>query len=207
DQSDLTLYAGQWGGKSGTLWLDDLSLEELSLVNVLRRPGCPLTVTSEDGKTVYEEGKDFLPVRDTKLGQTPYAGEVGFGHAGPALQLTPTSRIKDGEKLRVSWYHPVVIHWSQVMCCLSEPKVYDLLRDQARRVHELLKPRTYFMSHDEIRVAGWCRACEQAKKTPRELLADNVPRCGQILQDLNPKGERGGWADMVGPPHHPVRPH
>src|SRR5262249_35265434 len=57
DETDIVVYAGIWGGRSGKLWLDDLDLEELALVNILRRDGCPLTVTSEDGKTVYEEGK------------------------------------------------------------------------------------------------------------------------------------------------------
>src|SRR5262249_2070020 len=58
DQGEVVLYAGLWGGRDGVLWLDDLALEELSLVNVLRRGGCPLTVASADGQTAYEEGKD-----------------------------------------------------------------------------------------------------------------------------------------------------
>ncbi|HZU34962.1 MAG TPA: hypothetical protein VFA18_03585, partial [Gemmataceae bacterium] len=132
DESEVILYAGIWGGRSGTLWLDDLALEELSLVNVLRRPGCPLTVTSADGRTVFKEGQDFEPVRDSKLGQVPWAGEYSFDHAGPTLRLTPNSRIRPGARLRVSWYHPIITQGSQVMCCLSEPKLYDILRDQAR---------------------------------------------------------------------------
>ena len=47
----MNLYAGLWGGKAGTLWLDELALEEMSLVNVLRRDGCPLTVTSDLAKS------------------------------------------------------------------------------------------------------------------------------------------------------------
>jgi len=204
DQSEATLYAGQWGGQLGTLWLDGLALEEMGLVNVLRRDGCPLMVTSADGKTAYEEGKDFLPVRDAKLGQEPYAGEFSFRHPAPALQLTPTSRIKDGERLRVSWYHPVLVHGSQVMCCLSEPKVFELLRDEARRVHDLLKPKTWFLSHDEIRVAGWCRACQAEKKTPGELLAENFGRCAKIIKEINPKADIVVWSDMFDPNHNAV---
>ena len=41
DQKEVNLYAGLWGGGTGTLWLDDLRLEELALVNVLRRDGLP----------------------------------------------------------------------------------------------------------------------------------------------------------------------
>ena len=54
----VRLYVGLWGGKAGRVWLDDMRIEEIGLANVIRRPGTPITVTSEDGKTIYEEGKD-----------------------------------------------------------------------------------------------------------------------------------------------------
>jgi hypothetical protein len=204
DNSEVNLYAGQWGGQSGKLWVDDLSLEELPLVNVLRRDGCPFTVISEDGRTVYEEGKDFLPVRDAKLGRDPWPGEYNFRHPGATLRLTDKSRIKDGDRLRVSWYHPVIVHGEQMMCCLTEPKVYDVLRDQARRVNELFKPKTFFMSHDEIRVANWCRTCQAMKQTPGALLAANARRCVEILKEVNPKARIVVWSDMFDPYHNAV---
>jgi hypothetical protein len=204
DQKEVTLYVGQWGGGTGTLWVDDLALEELSLVNVLRRPGCPLTVRSADGETVYEEGKDYLPVRDEKLGQVPYAGEYSFDHAGAALRLAPGSRIRDGERLRVSWYHPVITQGLQVMCCLTEPKVYELLREQARRVNDLYHPKTFFMSHDEIRVANWCRSCQEKHGTPGALLAENARRCVDILKEVNPQARIVVWSDMFDPYHNAV---
>ncbi len=205
DDTEVTLYAGQWGGRGGTFWLDDLALEELTLVNVLRRPGCPLTVTGAGGQTVYEEGTDFLPVRDPKLGQTPYAGEFDFRHPGATLELTPDSRIRDGQRLRVSWYHPVIIHEGQVMCCLAEPKVAELLRDQARRVNDLFKPKTFFLSHDEVRVLGWCKACRESRKTPGELLAANARRCAEIVKEVSPSARVAVWSDMFDPYHNAVR--
>jgi hypothetical protein len=204
DNSEVTLFAGVWGGRGGTLWLDDLALEELSLVNVLRRGGCPLTVASADGKTVYEEGKDFHPLADPKLGKVPNAGDYSFRHAGPPLRLTAASRIKEGDKLRVSWYHPLPTHSYQVMCCLSEPKVYEILREQVRRVHELLRPKTFFMGHDEIRVANWCRACAERRLTPGALLADNVRRCVKIIRAVSPEAEVVVWSDMFDPHHNAV---
>ena len=42
DNSEGRLYLGCWSGKTGKLWWDDLSIEEIGLVNVLRRPGCPV---------------------------------------------------------------------------------------------------------------------------------------------------------------------
>ena len=121
-----------------------LAVEELALVNVLRRPGCPLSVKSADGKTIYEEGRDFEPVIDPKLGHVPWEGEFEFDHAGPAIKITPRSRIKNGDSLRVSWYHPVITHGSQVMCCLSEPKLEKILVDQARAAQRAVSPQDVF---------------------------------------------------------------
>jgi hypothetical protein len=204
DQSDVGIYAGQWGGGSGTLWIDDLALEELALVNVLRRDGCPLTVTDAAGRTVYEEGKDFEPVRDPALSRVPFAGGYNFGHAGATLRLTEGSRLKDGERLRVSWYHPVKTHAEQVMCCLTEPKVYDRLRDQARRVNDLYQPKTFLMGFDEIRVANWCKACQDTGKSPGQLLAASAHRCLAILKEVNPQARVVTWSDMFDPNHNAV---
>ncbi len=204
DETEVQVYAGVWSGGSGTLWVDDIAIEELSLVNVLRREGCPLVVAAADGGTVYEEGRDYEPVRDPQLGQVPYAGEFDFGHDGAPIQLTAGSRIRDGAKLRVSWYHPVAVHGSQLMCCLTDPKVDALLRDQAQRVNALFEPKTFFMSHDEIRVANWCAACRARDQTPGQLLADQVRRSLDILRELNPRARVAVWSDMFDPNHNAV---
>ena len=61
------IYAGLWGGKTGKVWIDDWTVEEIGPVNVLSRPGTPTRVENEDGKVVYEEGKDYAALRDPQL--------------------------------------------------------------------------------------------------------------------------------------------
>jgi hypothetical protein len=204
DSSEITVYLGVWGGLKGTLWLDDWKLEELSLVNVLRRKGCPFTVNSADGATTYEEDKDFESVKDRKLGQVPYAGEYSFNHPGAQIKLTANSRIKDGEKLHVSWYHPVAVHGSQVACSLSDPKVFEILADQAKRVNDLFAPKTWFLAHDEIRVTGWCKDAKESKLTPGQRLAANVKKCVEVVRGLTPKARVAVWSDMFDPYHNAV---
>ncbi len=41
DQSKVNIYAGVWGGKAGRFWMDDLEVEEVGLLNVLRGPERP----------------------------------------------------------------------------------------------------------------------------------------------------------------------
>jgi hypothetical protein len=118
--------------------------------------------------------------------------------------LKTGSRIRDGDELRVSWYHPVKTHSYQVMCCLAEPELYKVLQMQARPVHKHLAPRTWFFSHDEIRVANWCKSCRDTGKTPGELLAENVRRCVGIVRKIDPKARIVIWSDMFDPNHNAV---
>ncbi|HID05632.1 MAG TPA: hypothetical protein EYP10_00640 [Armatimonadetes bacterium] len=199
----VRIYIGIWGGNRGRIWFDDARIEEVGFLNLLRRLGCPLVVRGEDG-TIYEEGRDFEPVRDERMGMAPYIGHYEVYHKPPPLRLTPNSRIKDGERLRVSFYHTMLIYWGQVMCCLSEPKVYEILRDQIERVDAALKPKGFSMQHDEIRIANWCLACQRRKMTPGQLLADNVRRCVKIIRTVRPNAEIFVWSDMFDP-HHNAR--
>ncbi len=204
DYENVNIYAGLWGRGKGAAWVDELTLEELGPINILRRQGCPLTVTSDDGATTFEEGRDFEPLLDPKLGVVPYAGEFEFEHPTPPLRLTASSRIRDGQILRVSWYHPVLVHGSQIMACPSEEKTYELLRDQARRVNELFRPKSFFMSHDEVRVLNWCGACRARKLSPGQILAENAKRCVVILKEVAPGAVPIVWSDMFDPNHNAV---
>jgi hypothetical protein len=201
DNRELAVYLGIWEGKGGRIWFDDAHLEEVGLLNVLRRPGCPLVVKGEDG-TVYEEGRDVLPVRDPKLERVPRSGTYDVYHQPPAIRLAPGSRIREGQRLRVSFYHNVIFNDGQVCSCLSEPKLYDLLRDQVERVNQLLEPRVFFMGHDEIRIANWCEACRARRMTPGQLLADNARRCVALIRGVRPGATVCAWSDMFDPNHN-----
>ncbi|HEY3413746.1 MAG TPA: carbohydrate binding domain-containing protein [Armatimonadota bacterium] len=199
--TSVNVYFGVWGGKHGSIWWDDARVEEVGFLNVLRRQGCPLTVKGEDG-TPYSEGSDFDVVKDERMGTVPWPGEYEVYHTPPHLRLLRGSRIKDGQMLKVSFYHAVTIYGGQVCSCLSDPKVYTLLADQIRRVNDLFHPKGFLMSHDELRVANWCETCLKRKLTPGELLADNVKRCAAMIRKASPKAELYVWSDMFDPYHN-----
>jgi hypothetical protein len=182
-------------GTKGKFWLDDLRLEEVGLVNTLRRPGAPLVVRGETSGTVYEERRDYDEVVDANL-------NFRFDHDGPAIRITAQSRIREGERLRVSWYHGVSVYRGQTPLCMSEPKLYDLWRAQARLVHETLAPKKYLLSQDEIRVGGSCEACRSRGMTMGQVLGDCITRQFRMLRDLNPAAEIFVWSDMLDPNHN-----
>lgn len=197
----INVYLGVWGGRGGKLWFNGARLEDVGLLNVLRRDGCPLEVRGETGQ-LYREGADFEPISDPFLMKSP--GDYDIQHEPPNIRLTQQSRISDGERLLVSFYHPVPIYGWAVSCCLTAPKVYALLRHQLELVQRCFHPGGFFFAHDEMRVANWCRLCRATHKTPGQLLADNIQRCAEMARAVNPQAEQFVWSDMFDPYHNAV---
>lgn len=191
------LYLGSWSGKSGKLWWDDLRMEEVGLVNVLRRAGCPVTVRGEDG-AAFEEERDFKRIVDPLL--NPWRA----WHEPAPIKLTGNSRIRDGARLRVSYYHPIIVYEDRVTSCLSEPKIFEDWRQELKHADELFHPAAYLMSHDELRVMNQCALCQSKHLTPGELLAWNVKQAAQIIRDVRPDAEIWVWSDMFDPLHNAV---
>lgn len=190
----VRIYAGLWGGKAGKVWLDDWAIEEVGPLNVLRRPGTPVTVRSEDGSVTYVEGRDYAPLVDPDY--SPYRVD----RPAPTLKLLPGSRIQHGQRLRVSWYHPMVIHDSQITVCMAEPALYSYLEHEARLLAERLAPRRVLLNMDEIRMGGSCQACRG--RNMAELLGECVTRQVQTLRRYMPNVEVLIWSDMLDPHHN-----
>jgi hypothetical protein len=195
DQSKVNVYAGVWGGKAGRFWMDDLAVAEVGLLNVLRRPGTPVTLRSEAAGTIYEEGRDFASIKDEQL-------NFRFDHEPPKIKLLSDGRIKEGERLKVSYYHGMGVNRGQVTVCMSEPEVYQIWEKQAEQMHKYLAPSKYLLSMDEIRAGGACQACQQRHLSMAEILGDCITRQVNILRRANPKTEVFIWSDMLDPNHN-----
>jgi hypothetical protein len=199
NHSEASLSLGTWDGQTGSLWFDDARLEEVGLLNLVRRDGAPLVVKRENGPALVE-GRDFQRIVDPHMGTSPWKGAYDIWHEPPVIK----TGLPEGTRLCVSYYHAVTIHDGQAMICPSEPRTLELLRDQARRMHAAWNARGYMMSHDEIRVLNWCAACQRRQLDAGALLADNVRACISILRETNPGGRIYVWSDMFDP-HHNAR--
>jgi len=202
ENSEVNLYLGVWGGRGGKIWWDDVRVEPGGWVNLIRRDGAPLKITSEDGLTTYVEGKDFDKAQDPLMGTKPWTGEYTVWHEPPAVTVTPGGRLKPDLKVLASYYHTAVIYDGQVPCCMSEPKVYQIIEWQIAQVREHLQPDGYFMQHDEIRIQGWDESCRKRNLTCGQILADNVRRCAEIIRRTDPGKTIYVWSDMFDPFHN-----
>ena len=191
----VQIFAGVWDGKAGRLWLDGLGIEEVGLVNVLRRGGTPLVVRDESSATAYEEGRDFAPITDPDL-------TFRFDRPGPVIRLLPESRIRDGQSLRVSYYHGMGVYGGQVTLCMSEPKLYDIWAKQVALIQKHLAPKQWFLSMDEVRAGGSCKACKDRKMSMAQILGDCITRQFEMIRHVNPQAEVYVWSDMLDPNHN-----
>jgi hypothetical protein len=184
--------------RRGSIWWRDPQVEEVGLLNVVRREGAPLVVREEGGGEL-REGREYTPIVDSRMGTVPSPGRYEVWHEPPAIH---TAGLADGTRLRVSYYHAMIFGHGKVMICPSEPKTLALLRRQARRAYERWHPRAYFMDHDEIRVLGWDRSCARRHLTPGAIVAENVRQCVRMLRDLEPNAAIYVWSDMFDPNHN-----
>jgi hypothetical protein len=190
----VNLYAGLWDGKGGTVWLDDWTIEDAGPVNVLHRPGTPVVVRGGDGATVYAEGRDYAPLRSPDF-------NVWRGDSQPAvLKLLPGGRITNGQPLRVSWYHPLLINDSQVTVCMGEPEVYEIFDHEAKLLADHLHPRAVVLGTDEIRMGGTCQAC--AGRNLAELLGECITKQAAAFRRYSPGARIYVWSDMLDPSHN-----
>ena len=195
EYKQVRLYFGVWGGESGRFWLDDIQLEEVGLLNVLRRPGAPLTLRNEKTGEIYQEGIDYENIRDVQL-------NFQFDHESPVIHLTPDSHIVDGDVLQVDYYHGMAINNGQVTVCMSEPKLYEIWDKQIALIKQRLDPDTYFLSMDEIRCGGACQACQQRNLSMAEILGDCITRQCEIIEKYDPGSQVLIWSDMLDPNHN-----
>lgn len=197
--SQANLYLGVWGAESGDLWWDDAAIEEVAFLNMVRRPGAPLTVRTAEGK-VLQEGTEYEQLTDPKMGSEPWLGEFTIYHKPPELK----TKLPAGTKLTADYYQVLTVYDGQVMICPSEPQTVEILRDQMQRMHKLWGAKAYMMSHDEIRCLNHCAACQARKLTSGQILADNARTCIQIAREVAPESKLYVWNDMFDPHHNAV---
>jgi hypothetical protein len=193
----VNAYAGVWNGPSGRFWIDDMRITELGFLNVLHRPGTPMSVRGEATDAAYTEGRDYEKVVDDTL-------SFEVDHAGPLLKTLPGGRIREGERVVADYYQALALEegsW-QMGVCLSEPRVFEIWGKVVEILDEHIAPKAYFFSMDEIRQGGWCEACAGRGVSAGELFGDCVTRQVELVRDACPNAEIFVWSDMLDPNHN-----
>ena len=182
-------------GMAGKLSIADLQIEEVGLVNVVRRSGTPVQVRGEKNGTVYEEGRDYARITDPKI-------NFRFDHESPSITLSKGTRIAEGERLRVDYYHGTTIYRDQVAACISEPRVFEIWSKQMPLIQKYLAPKTYLLALDEVRMGGTCETCKRRGMSMAAMLGDYATRLHDLVRASSPGAEVFVWSDMFDPNHN-----
>jgi hypothetical protein len=194
----IELNFGVFEGVTGKVWVDDVEVEEVGLMNVVRREGAPITVRDDVTGAIYEEGRDFAPVTDPNL-------DFLWTHEMPSIRLLPASRIRNGARLRVSYYHGTTIYDNQVSACPSEAQTYEVWKEQFPLIEKYLSPKRYFLSVDEVRLFNRCAACQKRQMAAAEILGQMTKWLYGQVRAVNPNAEVFVWSDMFDPNHNSNR--
>jgi len=202
ESTEVTLRLGSWGGRKGKIWIDNIKVDPGGFVNLIRRDGCPLKITSVDGKTVYEEGKDVSHIKDPKMGNTDWPGLWKYWYEVPEVSVPAGSRLKEGDTVHVSYYHASICHGYGVAACMNNPKTLEWVQKNVREIQRVIQPDGYILPHDEIRHQGWCGTCVKSGKTPAKTLSDNIAAHIAFIKRIDPGKPIFMWNDMVEPYHN-----
>jgi hypothetical protein len=200
DCTNVSVYAGVWGGRSGRIWWDDLRIDDAPLLNVVRRDSLPLVLAAADGAALAE-GRDVEPIVDPGMGAKPWKGCYDTYHEPPRVRLAAGSRVREGDRVRLSAWHTAIVNDGQVACSLAEPAVFEVCEREIAHAAAALEPDGWMLSHDEIRTGGW-EPAEVAFGSAGRLLAANVKRCIGIARRAGGGRPVHVWSDMFDPAHN-----
>jgi hypothetical protein len=189
----------------GAAKIEELKVALAGTLLIVRRPLVPLTVASEGDKTVYEEGKDYKPVRDPDMLKNPFDGEFTLTHKPAEIELTDGSRLKDGDKLKVSFWHTQRVGTDQDVISMEDPKALEVIELDIRNCAKVWKPAAVMLNYDEIRLAGWEPQPDGKTLKPGELLAQHFKKCYDLVRKYAPGAKIYTWSDMF-TPYHNARP-
>ncbi len=204
DSTEGYLYFGVWGGSSGILWFDDVSIEETALVYLTRRPGAPLRVYDPaDTRHVYGEGADFRHIEDGRMASTSQPFSDDYHEPSPVL-LTKGTQLRPNQMVAVDYYAALPVPGTHgVSMCMTDPAALKWVAQNGRAINRVL-PRGggIVLGYDEIRQMNSCGACRARNLSAGELLAWSVRETIKTYSSVASGRPLLIWSDMFDPKHN-----
>lgn len=201
DSNAVVFWMGFWAGQgptssSGSLWLDDVSVDETALVNLVRRDGAPLRIHDASGNE-YLEGRDVDPVSDP---DSIAYGSFTDWHTPPAITIPTGSRLAPGRRVLMDWYGVTPISGRQTGACLTAAGVQAYMTSSIQALSVRVPEGTGFvMNYDELRHVNTCASCAARGLTAGQLLAWHVAQGVATVRSVRPGAPLYVWNDMFDP--------
>ena len=199
--TQVQLRLGSWGATTGSMWFDNVSVQEIGLHNVVRNSQSPLKLYRPDG-TPLSEGTDVASI------QEPWAPGTGMTYRLYRTPLTPAipagSSLLPGDTVKIDYDAVQPIYDGQYGASLSEPGVKTYYANTITELRKSFAPGTGIMmlGYDEIRHGNSSTGNESAGLTGGQLLAKNFKEVYDIIRAQDPNAPLFTWSDMFDPYHN-----
>ena len=198
EYSAVSIALGCWGRVSGEFWIDDVKVKPASFLNVTRRKGLDVKITSADGKVVYTEGKDYEKIVDPKAGRNRWVGDFSDAQNSPQIKVLPGSRIKEGSKVLASYYH-AALSQNFACICLNNPATKKYITRAIEWQQKYVKPDGILIGIDEHRAYGYDPECEKSGLTAAQALNMIAKYSVKEIKRIAPQAQIYMWNDMFDP--------
>lgn len=195
----IEILMGVWGGSQGSLWFDDISLEETGLVYVLRGNSTPLTVYDPNNPShVFQENTDFGAISDTQFaGPSPYFQD--YWHQPMAPSVPAGSSLRPGQIVAMNWY-AIQPEAGDAGVSLTDPASLQWRAQAASAAASVFTGVAgYFLGYDEMRNMNSTASAQAMNMTPAQLLDWHFNQTYQLYRSLNPDAAIYTWGDMFDP--------
>lgn len=200
DKTTVDLGLTVFGGTSGSIWWDDVRIEDTPTMNWLVRNDLPRAAKAADGSALTL-GADVAEPLDPKLGQIGYPGRYGNYHAPSYPAVLNAARLREGDTVLLSGYHTLVTMNAQVGCSWNSPQVIAKMRGVHQKLQDEFKPDGFLLNYDEIRTGGF-EPADRAFANSGAALAASIQKAYRDLDDVAPGVAHYFWSDMVDPNHN-----
>ena len=201
--TNITFVFGLWSNSGGHLWVDDVSVEEVALVNLVRRGGAPLRIYNvANTNFVYSEPTDVNTITDSAI---PATGPFNAWHTPPTVTLPVGSLLTNGQLVKVDYYAVNPINIKQVGACFTAPGVADYLTNNLAGLVAKFPANTGFMLDiDESRHVNTCASCVAMGQTAGGMLLWILGQCTTTIHGISSNAPVYVWNDMYDPYHNAI---
>ena len=195
----IEILMGIWGGSSGSLWFDDISVQETGLVYVLRGNSTPLSVYDPNNPThVFQEGTDFSAISDPQLsGPSPYFQD--YWHQPMTPTVPAGSSLRPGQIVAMNWY-AIQPEADNAGVSLTDPAALEWRATAAAAQASVFSSASgYFLGYDEMRHMDSTASAVAMNMTPAQLLDWHFNQTYNLYRSYNPSANIYVWGDMFDP--------
>ncbi len=200
DKTTVNLGLTVFGGTAGSIWWDDVRIEDTPTMNWLVRDDLPRAAKTADGIAV-QLGTDLAEPLDPNLGQLGYPGRYGNYHEPSYPAVLNPQRLREGDTVLLSGYHTLVTMNAQVGCSWNNPQLIAKMRGVHQKLQTEFNPDGYLLNYDEIRTGGF-EPADRAFANSGAALAASIQKAYRDLDDVAPGAAHYFWSDMVDPNHN-----